>query len=104
MEQLAEEARALIAATGDVAGDRVQESRKRVVEALERGKAICGLVRDKAIKGTKAADKVVHQNFYQTIGIGLVMGALIGYILACQKPCKRVCSNPHNLDLEEEGT
>ena len=36
MGQLAEEARALIAATADVAGDKVVEARKRLAAALER--------------------------------------------------------------------
>ena len=36
---LAEDARALMAATADVAGEKVSEARKRLAAALESGKA-----------------------------------------------------------------
>jgi len=99
MDQLAEEARALIAATGDVAGDRVQDARKRVAAALEHGKEIYALVRDKAVEGTRAADEAVHENSYQAIAIGIGIGALIGYLISRRRPCSRACSN----SLEEKG-
>ncbi|MGO9202602.1 MAG: DUF883 family protein [Limisphaerales bacterium] len=45
MGTLPEDARALMAATADVAGEKVAEARKRLAAALERGKEICGRVR-----------------------------------------------------------
>jgi ElaB/YqjD/DUF883 family membrane-anchored ribosome-binding protein len=81
---LAEDARALVAATADVAGDKVGEARKRLAEALESGKEIYGRYRDKAVDGVKAADQTVRENPYQSIGIALGAGVLIGYILARQ--------------------
>jgi ElaB/YqjD/DUF883 family membrane-anchored ribosome-binding protein len=77
---LAEDARALMAATADVAGDKVGEARKRLAAALESGKQIYGNVRDKAVEGAKAADKTVRENPYQAIAIALGVGALIGYL------------------------
>jgi ElaB/YqjD/DUF883 family membrane-anchored ribosome-binding protein len=79
---LAEDARALMAATADVAGDKVNEARKRLGAALENGKQIYGNVRDKAVEGAKAADKTVRENPYQAIAIALGVGALIGYLAA----------------------
>jgi ElaB/YqjD/DUF883 family membrane-anchored ribosome-binding protein len=38
VSQLAEDTRALVAATADVAGDKVSEARKRLAHALESGK------------------------------------------------------------------
>jgi ElaB/YqjD/DUF883 family membrane-anchored ribosome-binding protein len=84
---LAEDARALMAATADVAGDKVGEARKRLAAALENGKEIYGRVRDKALDGAKAADEAVHEHPYQAIGIALGVGALIGYLVARQ--CSR---------------
>ena|SRR5437764_13400099 len=84
---LAEDARALMAATADVAGDKVGEARKRLAAALENGKEIYGRVRDKAVEGVKAGDKVVRENPYQAIGIALGVGALIGYFVA--RRCSR---------------
>ena len=79
---LAEDARALMAATADVAGDKVGEARKRLAAALESAKKIAGRVRDKAVEGAKAADEAVHEHPYQAIAIGVGVGVLIGYLLA----------------------
>ncbi len=87
LSTLAEDARALMAATADVAGEKVGEARKRVAAALENGKEIYGRVREKAIEGAKATDKVVRENPYQAIGIALGAGALIGYLIA--RRCSR---------------
>ena len=54
MGTLAEDARALMAATAEVAGEKVGEARKRLAAALERGKEIYGRVREKAVEGVKA--------------------------------------------------
>ena len=79
---LAEDARALMAATADVAGEKVAEARKRLGAALESGKELYGRARDKALEGAKAADEAVHEHPYQAIGIALGLGALLGYLLA----------------------
>jgi ElaB/YqjD/DUF883 family membrane-anchored ribosome-binding protein len=89
MSHLAEDARALIAATADVAGEKVGEARKRLAAALESGKAMAGRVRDKAVAGAKAADEAVHEHPYQAIAIGVGVGALLGYLLA--RRCSRNC-------------
>jgi ElaB/YqjD/DUF883 family membrane-anchored ribosome-binding protein len=72
---LAEDARALMAATADVAGEKVGEARKRLAAALENA-------RDKAIRGAKAVDEAVHEHPYEAIAIGVGLGAGIGYLLA----------------------
>ncbi len=87
MGKLAEDARALMVATADVAGEKVGEARKRLAAALERGREIAAQVRVKAIEGAKAADAVVHQHPYQAIGIAVGVGALLGYVLS-----RRCCS------------
>jgi ElaB/YqjD/DUF883 family membrane-anchored ribosome-binding protein len=79
---LTEDARALMNATADVAGEKVREARKRLAEAMERSKEIYGSVRERAIEGAKAADEAVHKHPYQAIGIALGVGALIGYLIA----------------------
>ena len=84
---LAEDARALMAATADVAGEKVGEARKRLAAALARGKEICGRVQEQAVEGVQAADAVVHEHPYQAIGIAFGVGALIGYLAA--RRCSR---------------
>jgi len=88
MCQLAEDAQALMAATADVAGEKVGEARKRLAAALERGKEIYGRAREKVVQGAKAADEAVHEHPYQAIAVGVGVGAVIGYLLA-----RRCCNN-----------
>jgi ElaB/YqjD/DUF883 family membrane-anchored ribosome-binding protein len=76
-----------MAATADVAGEKVGEARKRLAAALERAKEIAGNVRDKAVAGAKATDEAVHEHPYQAIAIGVGVGAIIGYLLA--RRCSR---------------
>lgn len=89
MDQLAEDARALVAATADVAGEKVGEARQRLMAALERGKEIYGRVREKAVEGAKAADVAVHEHPYQAIAVGVGVGALLGYLIARRCACRR---------------
>ena len=80
MGQLAEDARALMDATADVAGEKVAEARKRLAAALDSAKEIAGRVREKA-------DESVREHPYQAIGIAFGVGALIGYLAA--RRCSR---------------
>ena len=88
MDTLAEDARALMAATADVAGEKVSEARKRLAAALEGGKEIYGRVRDKTVDCAKATDEAVHEHPYPALGIALGVGVLIGYLAA-----RRCCRN-----------
>ena len=120
LKQLANDARELIEATANVAGDKVGKARKRLIAALERGKLageamldnsadqveesagevrqlladalehgkeIYGDVYDKVVEKAKAADDKVRKNPYQTMGIALGVGALVGY-LASFRGCR----------------
>jgi ElaB/YqjD/DUF883 family membrane-anchored ribosome-binding protein len=89
MGTLAEDALALMAATADVAGEKVAEARARLASALERAKEIAGRVRDKAVEGAKAADEAVRDNPYQAIGIAFGVGAIVGYL--AMRRCSRTC-------------
>ncbi len=84
LEHLAEHARVLMAATADVAGDKVGEARKRLAAALERAGDMAENVGNRAVAGAKAADKVVRDHPYQAIAVGVGLGALIGYLVARQ--------------------
>lgn len=87
VSQLADDASALMAATADVAGEKVGEARKRLAAALERAKDIYGQVREKAVEGAKAADVAVHEHPYQAIGIGVGVGVIVGYLIS--RRCSR---------------
>ena len=89
MGTLADDARALMAATADVAGEKVSDARKRLAAALESGKEIYGRVKAKAVEGAKVADEAVHEHPYQAIAVGVGVGVLLGYLIA--RRCSRSC-------------
>ncbi len=89
ISQLADDARALMAATADVAGEKVGEARKRLAEALEGAKEIASRVREKAVVGARAADETVREHPYQAIAIALGVGAIVGFLVSRRCACKR---------------
>jgi ElaB/YqjD/DUF883 family membrane-anchored ribosome-binding protein len=78
---LVEDTRALLAATADVAGDKVTAARERVASALEAAKETCAEAQKNAVAGARAADKLVRDNPYQSIAIAFGVGALVGLLL-----------------------
>ena len=87
MGTLAEDARALMAATADVAGEKVSEARKRLAAALESGKELYGRVRDKTVEGAKVVDETVHEHPYQAMGLAFGVGVIIGVLVT--RRCSR---------------
>ena len=81
LETLAEDAKALLAATGHLAEEQVVEARKRLSSALERGKETWERVHDGTVEGVKATDEAIREHPYQAIGVAFGVGALLGYLL-----------------------
>ncbi len=81
IQSLAADAKALFAATAGVAEDKVVEARKRLSEALDKGRETWERVQDRAVESAKAADEVIREHPYHAIGISFVVGAVIGCLL-----------------------
>ena len=82
LSTLAEDARALMDATADVAGEKVGEARKRLAAVLDNSRKIFGRVKEKAVERAKATDEAVREHPYPAMAIALGVGALIGYVAA----------------------
>lgn len=82
VDNFAEDAGHLIDTTATVAGARYDEACKGLSAALERGKDLYGVARQRAVKETRPADVGLHDNLYQTVLIGIGVGALLGYLVA----------------------
>jgi ElaB/YqjD/DUF883 family membrane-anchored ribosome-binding protein len=80
MGTLAEDARALMAATADVAGEKVADARKRLADSLESAREVADRVCDQAVDFSKAADQAVHEHPYRAIGIAFGVGAFLGHL------------------------
>jgi len=70
----------LKASVGEM-GDKAREARARLTGALERAKESCERLQEKAVASAKATDKVIRDHPYQTIGIALGVGVLIGVLV-----------------------
>lgn len=82
MEQLADDAQALLAATADATGDKVDEARKRLKEALNNGKSMLARVEDEMICEARAAMQCLRDNPRVSIAAAVAVGAFIGCIVA----------------------
>lgn len=82
LESFAEDAKALLTATGHLAEEKVVAARKRFLAALEKGKETWERVQGRAIEGAKATDEAVREHPYQAIGVAFGVGALLGYLIA----------------------
>jgi ElaB/YqjD/DUF883 family membrane-anchored ribosome-binding protein len=87
--KLAEDARALMSVTSDIASEKVVEARRRLAATLDQGKEMYGRLRDKTVEGVQRADAIAHERPYQLAAIGLGVGVLVGAILARQRRSRR---------------
>jgi ElaB/YqjD/DUF883 family membrane-anchored ribosome-binding protein len=80
MGRLAEDARALVTATADVAGEGVSEARQRLASSLESGMNFADQVKEKTLEGAQATNKAVHLHPYQAMGLAFGVGAIAGVL------------------------
>ena len=63
-------------------GEKSKHLRARLSAALESAKASCAQLQQKAEAGAEAADKLVHEHPYTSIGVAFGAGVLIGVLVA----------------------
>ena len=85
LQSLPDEAKALVTATENVVEEKVIAARERLTAALERGKEAWNTVQTKAVESAKATDESIRRNPYQSIGVAIGIGALLGLWLARRK-------------------
>jgi ElaB/YqjD/DUF883 family membrane-anchored ribosome-binding protein len=78
---ITDDTKALLAATADVAEEKVVRARNRLSAALAAAKDTYVDLQEKTVEGAKAADKVIRDNPYQAIGIAFTVGAILGFLL-----------------------
>jgi len=71
----------LLHATKATLGDKAQEVRERLTDALESAKRTCHRLEDKALDSANAADKSIRDHPYQSIGVAFGIGLLIGVLV-----------------------
>ena len=82
LKRVVRDSEELLDTTKDAVGDKVQEVRERLYDALDTAKRTCRDLEEKAIEGAKAADRTIRDHPYQSIGIAFGAALLIGVLLA----------------------
>ena len=72
----------LLAAVSDATGEKAEALRERLSESLATAKETCCKLEQKTKEGVRAADEMVREHPYQSIGVALAAGVVIGALLA----------------------
>lgn len=75
------DAEALLKATASDLGDKAREARVKLASTLETAKVNCKQLEEKALVGARAADRVIRDNPYRSLGIAFGIGILLGVLV-----------------------
>lgn len=81
LKALVRDAEALVSATAGDLSEKTKDARARLTAALEKAKATGRHLQEKSIATAKAADKVVREHPYESIGVAFGLGLLIGVLV-----------------------
>ena len=81
LKVLVHDAEELMKVTASDLGEKAREARVRLAATLDSAKATCKRLEEKTIATAKAADKVIRDHPYQTMGIAFGVGLLIGVLV-----------------------
>jgi len=82
LKALLHEAEQALSSTAGEAGDKFQELRDRLRDALESGKYSLDHIRAEAARRARQADQMVRDNPYYAVGIAAGVGAIIGILVS----------------------
>ncbi len=81
LKLVARDAEDLMRATASDVSEKAKEARSRLAATLDAAKLSCEALQDKAAAGAKAADKVIRDHPYQSLGVVFGVGLLIGVLI-----------------------
>jgi len=81
LNQVLRDAEDLLEATAGTGIENVKEAHNRLASALESAKATCERVKEKTGEAAKATDRVIREHPYESIGVALGVGLLIGVLV-----------------------
>ena len=82
LKALLREAEKALSNTAGQAGEKFDDLRERLRDALEQGRYSFEHIREEATRRAKQADNVIRENPYYAIGIAAGVGALIGALVS----------------------
>jgi ElaB/YqjD/DUF883 family membrane-anchored ribosome-binding protein len=82
LRDLLREAENVLAETGDAAGGKVEQLRDRLRAALAEGRSVADRLREAARHQAEELDTRVREHPYESIGIAVGVGALLGLVVS----------------------
>ncbi len=82
LKLLVRDAEELVEATAHDVSDRAKEARVQLRRALAAARESCDSLQEKTAAGVRAADAAIRDHPYQSLGIALGVGVLIGVLAA----------------------
>ncbi len=82
MNEINDDMKMLAEDTGDILESATDTARKGLASVLDHGRDIYGSACRRARRETTIADGFLHDNLYQTVLVGMGIGAVIGYLFA----------------------
>jgi ElaB/YqjD/DUF883 family membrane-anchored ribosome-binding protein len=82
---LADHARGLIHATSEAAEEKIVAARNRLSAAFGSGKEGLENLRGRTMDGAKTAGRAAQTHPYQTLGLALAVGTLVGMLIGRHK-------------------
>jgi ElaB/YqjD/DUF883 family membrane-anchored ribosome-binding protein len=81
LKRIVRDSEELLRTTKDAAGNKAQEVRERLTDALATATRTCLQLEAEALDRAKTADKTIRGHPYQSIGVALGAGLLIGVLV-----------------------
>lgn len=85
VQDLVRDAQALLKATADQSGEKIQQARARVEESLQNAQEHLIDMHSAALRRAKQVAKATHQyvneNPWQAVGIGILAGMVLGAVV-----------------------
>jgi len=78
---LVHDAEGLLKATSTDLGEKAREARAKLTATLDSAKATCKRLEEKTVAAAKAADEVIREHPYHSLGIAFGAGVLIGVLM-----------------------
>lgn len=82
LKRIVTDSEELLHATKDAVGEKAQECRRRLTNTLEAAKRTCHRLEETAREGAKIADQTIREHPYESIGLALGLGLIIGLLVS----------------------
>ncbi len=80
LKKLSTDAEDVLEATAGQASEKITEMRERLTDALGLAKDTYNRLEKKTMATAKRADRTIRDNPYQSLGVALVVGLLVGFL------------------------